>query len=230
MLLREETTTLKASKGRLEVRQHSHALGLFADGKPVTLTWAQCDGSILQDYLHLRSFSAEDDIAALRECVAQGFLEGQSLRSQIRPFFEFFTPGTYQLVLEDIPSWWMDEWESEDHAFVGWFYPTDDKHQNIPNLLATQSYATLDEKQILAWMYAIEAGARPIVLTATATRSDWTEFILDGHHKLYAYAMLNIPPRRLKICGISPHPLRSSNFPQTLDTPYGWKRAFGEGT
>lgn len=77
-------------------------------------------------------------------------------------------------------------------------------------ILPTQPLATLDEATIAAHAAAIASGARPTALVTAWLESKYVEAeyperiviaaILDGHHRLAAYARLGRPARILLVC------------------------------
>ena len=73
------------------------------------------------------------------------------------------------------------------------YYPLDQR-----NLVCTQTSDSLDAGRVAFFREQVGAGRRPVVLTASA-ESAWCEFVIDGHHKLAAYARERVKPAVLGI-------------------------------
>jgi hypothetical protein len=247
MIKRNEKFILSNGKGYIEIRttqdSPGSAIGLYSHNKPVILNWCECSGTILQEFLYHYSFTPEEDIAQLRHLVEVGFLEDQSLASQVQPLLSLLPSSEYELLLEDIPIDWFQGsnlieclYHPEDAVTVmttesspkppisldyGLYYPYNH------NFFATQSRASLSEDCILQWVEAIKQGVRPVILTIGMHIWDMSfEFILDGHHKMYAYHRLKIPPRRFCVSGYGKHPVHREDFPKDIEEAYWWKVAF----
>jgi hypothetical protein len=217
---REETFALEKGKGLIEIRRQNYASGLFIKGKPIVFNWDEASGSICQEFYLVEHYSEEESVAKFRDLIENGFAPKQSLRSQLIPFLQNLSSGTYKLTLELLTESTWGEWE-QGYTLSG-YYP------DTLMLLPTQYTDSLDEKRILEWAYAIENGANPIVITLTDEAEHWCEFILDGHHKLWGYSLAQVRPWRLRICGQSSKAkLRFTDLPEIRgDRPYGWKYAF----
>jgi hypothetical protein len=217
---REETFVLENGKGLIEIRRQNYASGLFVKGKPVVFHWDECSGSILQEYYLNEHYSAEENIVEFRALIENGFAEDQALSTQLMPFLQNLSSGNYTLTLEILEKLQWQEWE-EGYCNT-WYYP------DTLALIPTQYTNRLDEKCVLEWAYAIENGARPVVITLTDDRESWCEFILDGHHKLWGYSIAGVHPWRLRICAKAKDNLKFTDLPEIRgDRPRGWKYAFG---
>lgn len=98
--------------------------------------------------------------------------------------------------------------------FQGRFAPSDDEKRALFVLAPSQRLDALDDERVRAFERAIVDGARPaaIALTWVEDRpSDalWTwgvrsllGFVLDGHHKLAAYARVGVPARILSLASV----------------------------
>lgn len=210
--LRNETYTLHEGTGRLTLVGERGICGLAVDGRPVLLNWHDSQGSIGQEFFLIEALPPDESLILLRQLVETGFSEEIPLGEQLLPLLRQFPSGTYQLTLGELgKDWGVPEWEPAQRTpwHFGWYYPWD------RNLLPTQPDEALNETRVLEWAYAIEAGARPVVITTTTTES-LCEFILDGHHKLWGYGLAKVSPLCLCILGdITAQP----TWPQHLGKP-----------
>jgi len=222
---RAEQFLLTNGTGRIEVRSTGHACGLFLDGKPFAHCWPDCGGSIGQDLYRFAVPAEGAMLPDLAEIVAQAPSQKRSLAEQIAPLLRQFPPGSYQLVLSPLKE--GDIWDDYsvgngiaakdfDRYPYAWDYPDYNRQ-----LITTQPYDGLDDERILHFWYAIEQGDRPFAITASVTDAKY-EFVLDGHHKLAAYAYAGIAPWRLCISTDSPKPLLHTDWPAAVKVMPSW--------
>jgi hypothetical protein len=132
----------------------------------------------------------------------------------------FLTDLPLERVTTPERSWWVRRWEdrTESHLspepdLVGW--PGTDHFQlthriagPVPTygvLVPSQPPAALDEVQVARHRAAIEDGARPAALVLGWVEDRWVQAeheerflvgaVLDGHHRLAAYAEADVPAR-----------------------------------
>jgi hypothetical protein len=162
---------------------------------------------------------------SVRQHVADVRTLDTALLDALAPLLGAFASSRYQVRLIDlplIPATWADTWyaagsESADNPPVDdvrlYQLPSDDGRRTPLVVASTQP--TLDPQTVTTYARAIEAGARPAAVVAAyaVRRQAWnaTEphdsvigFIIDGHHKLAAYAELGLPARILLVCDRRP--------------------------
>src|SRR5262249_45944353 len=150
-------------------------------------------GSIGKDYSHLDEWSYKGSERTYEQLVEQGPSPDIPLADQFRSLLRHFPSGAYRLTLDQIPPGvgWLD-WDISYQPlrsivnYYPWSYPGDGKA-----LVPSQPEDRLDADRILHFMERIEAGERPLMVTATVEKA-WCEFVLDGHHKAMAYFELRI--------------------------------------
>jgi len=236
---RTETYTLKNGTGRIAVRGDRAACGLFLEGKPFAFNWADCAGSIGQDLCRFAASGNRGTVLDLAEVTAQLPAKQEMLSSRILSLLQQFPDGVYRLSLSPMAAGenWI-EYEIDDgtekdtpYPHFSGYYPFADEIYGGCTWITTQPIDRLDEDRIAHFWYAIEKGDRPFAITA-AVEGGMCEFILDGHHKLMAYAYARVLPWRLSITA-SASPLRETDWPEGIVSPlswhrvHGWKRATG---
>jgi hypothetical protein len=231
---RQETFHLNNGIGRIEVRTDGReACALFVDGQARALDWWENSGSILHDLMIPKSEYSPEWEASFRQVVERGVDPDRSLADQFSTILRLFSSGTYSLTLAPIND--KDEWaEIADWLYwhPSWYYPND--AYKGKTFVSTLPETGLDDDRILEFAYQIEAGARPIIITASAANSSkvapgsWIEFVLDGHHKSIGYFFAKVQPWRLLIEAADPKPLTYEDWPLPKDTvPRSWQIQFG---
>ena len=163
----------------------------------------------------------------LREIVRDGSHLDGSLAELFQPLLSQLAPGGYRLALEEIEGEWMALYPFQGPGTVGCFYPLGTNYDLMRNLVATQPEESLSEKRIDEWKAAIQSGERPFALILGDSEVDG--FVLDGHHKLLAYAQLGVAPWLLTIEPRVPSaPLVATDWPHELvaESTYGWRYCF----
>ena len=220
---RTETFTLADGTGRLDVRGGRYASALFVDGRPFVFNFWSCDGSIGQEVCY---FAPEPDggFLDLREVTATLPAEDVSLARLIAPLLRQFTPGDYTLTLASaadvapfVERHLPDYARKFTHTESG-YYPITNNIYGAGTLVMTQPDETMDDARVAHFWYAIEAGARPFAITA-AVDEGMCEFVLDGHHKLMAYAYAKVKPWRLCISRKA-MPLTEGDWPAHVGIPW----------
>jgi hypothetical protein len=218
--------------GQLEVRSFQGADGLFVKGLAAVLHWPDCAGSVGQEFFVFPGTTIERD-EALRAIVRDARSAPEPLGAALAPLLGQLTPGSYQLRLEQIASEWAlhqrePGWFAQGNIFG--YYPLDVNYHDQVNLIATQPASASSPETVTDWTNAIESGMRPFALTLRSDcESDLVEFVLDGHHKLAAYAQLGIAPWRLAIAPcFPPAAINSSDWPKEYvpEPTYAWKWIF----
>jgi hypothetical protein len=219
---RQETFHLDSGTGRIAVRGDAVACGLYINGEPLTLHWNDNAGSIGQAFSHLGEWSYAEAGDSYERLVEHGPSPDTPLAAQFRSLLDHFPPGDYHLAISQTQAGdeWLD-WYSAVQPIrtIGDYYPWEGT-----TLVPSQPEDRLDQDRILHFMERIEAGERPLMVTATVEGA-WCEYVLDGHHKYMAYAELRVPPWRLRITG-PPTPLQESDWPNIMEKPRSWRECF----
>lgn len=149
------------------------------------------------------------------------------LREVLRPLLQLLTPGSYQLRGPE-PVWDVAagrsarRWDSTGAGLVldvepdepCWIYPDD-----LIYLVPTESWPPVDDAAVQRYREQIAAGVRPAVIgLRTVSRHQWSGFVLDGHHKLYAYVQEGVIPSIVWITRLDPPEMTAAeirdNFPE----------------
>lgn len=185
-------------KGLIEVRGGEAETVLLVAGQPVALNWDDCQGSVGQ-YLVFTGHTRGHHYARQLADFVAGAVEGmQPLADQLGPLLATFTSGTYWLMyspsaaVEGIAVHEYSGRSSADRELVE-YYPFEHRQ-----LVCTQTRESLDEERVAFYREQIQAGRRPVVLTAAAEDAR-CEFVIDGHHKLEAYTRQKVKPTILSI-------------------------------
>jgi hypothetical protein len=228
MVPRSELINVVDGAGRLEVRGTVCAFGLFVDDRHVTANWFDLAGSIAQSFYRVADCSVERSAAMARDAVRDALNPAISLADPFWPLLNQFVFGPYRLDYDEAGSrlHFHEPQESSESCMTQGVYGYAHESLDSRSFLPTQHPDDRDEQRILDWAGAIEAGVRPTVVTTTIDAAD-SEFIVDGHHKLAAYRLADVPPRRLAIVALAPRPLQSQDWPggRLSDPPTSWRKA-----
>lgn len=201
-IFREENFVQTNGAGILEVRGGGLEIALFLNGKPLVFDAADCAGSIGRFTTFLDENSLEYN-AQIAESAAQGFGNPAPLHEQIAPLLRLLPNGNYRLTLETLhPNSYFYCWE--DSVDLGMtnntlgYYPYDDIYNLTPVLFTTQPHTLLKAEIVNFYGAKIEVGERPALISISA-KNHVARFVLDGHHKLFAYQALGIAPHFLHI-------------------------------
>lgn len=219
-IFRAEEWQQTQGKCVLEVRGGELEIAFFLNGAPFVYDAADCEGSIGR-YVAFLPYSKRLEAATLiAQSAASGFCDDSPLHQQIVPLLDLLPISQYRLTLEQMPSGYGYSSASSDEYDFGpdwkegaqtdaiWYYPDFNEHMQLPVLTWTQPESSLDDETINKYLTLIECGERPAMITIGAKKHA-TRFILDGHHKLFAYWC----------CGIRPHTLHIE-FSQIKPVPF----------
>jgi uncharacterized protein (TIGR02996 family) len=185
-------------KGLIEVRGGGNETVLLVEGKPVALNWDDCQGSVGQYLVYTGHTRGADHARQLTAVVEGEFDPALPLAEPLGPLLALFASGTYRLgytpsaTVESVATPERLDRARADRELIE-YYPGDQR-----NLVYTQPGESLDESRVAFFRERIRAGRRPVVLTAAAECA-WCEFVIDGHHKLAAYARERVKPAVLAI-------------------------------
>ncbi|MES2947603.1 MAG: hypothetical protein V4858_03580 [Pseudomonadota bacterium] len=193
--LRSETVNLAGNLGSLGIRGGNFEAALIVSGQITAFHWCDCRGSVGQNLVRSVGVNGLASVQLFRCSVEDEISRETTLASHFAVVLAVLEPGHYMLTLEDIPA---DSYTVEFSRVVvseleeSCFYP------GFGAMVATQREPSMSSQRVEDYIRAIEAGARPTVITLSTTGA-WSEFILDGHHKLKAYRVADVQIRRLAI-------------------------------
>lgn len=193
--LRSETVKLAGNSRALGIRGGNFEAALVVGGQITAFHWCDCAGSVGQNLVRAVGPNGLASVELFRYSVENEISGETTLASHFAAVLALLEAGQYMLTLEDIPA---DSYVVEfsraamSELEESCFYP------GFGAMVATQREPSLSSQRVKDHVRAIEAGARPTVITLS-TKGGWSEFILDGHHKLKAYRVADIQIRRLAI-------------------------------
>lgn len=191
-----EDISLTDAHSIIDIRGGKFDSALVVAGKPIALSWSDCEGSIAQYLARAGATNYEETLQNLRRTLDGNLRADIPLSSQIYPFLELFVPGNYRLQYDkgcsecDFVEYTKD-WSPATQSDA--FYPFGRV------LIFTQPTDSLNRDGVEQHARAIKNGLRPIALTATV-ENGWCQFVLDGHHKLQAYKSAKIDPALISVC------------------------------
>jgi hypothetical protein len=187
---RSERFQLEDGLGRLRVEANDFEQAVWFDSMPLALLWNDNEGSVGQLLSLAGHLDIEEPLQQLRR-IANGQVEDDSpIWPQIYPLLQLLENGTYGIHLRQADRSWSCIEHHGIEELVG-FYPMDD-------FVMTRPEASLDRACIDAFERIMAEGVRPLPFCLRADKA-YASFILDGHHKLRAYARCNLPPWLIEI-------------------------------
>lgn len=204
MILREELFEQTDGLGLLELRGSGLEIVLFLNDKPLIYDAADCEGSVGR-FTILLSHESNSPLTSLVESAAErGFEDESPLSEQVALLLELLPVGTYRLTLEEISTQQILDWEGRENqkpAPILGYYPYGQIYEQVETFVTTQPETSLNDERVSFYITQIEAGRHPALIVLGAKEQD-TAFIIDGHHKLFAYWCCGVKPRFLRIeCG-----------------------------
>jgi hypothetical protein len=201
---RSELLTCSEGASILDIRGDSFDALLLIDGSPVVLQWCDCEGSVGQYLVRAGIRDIERLLGPMRAALDGKLNSKDSLESQISPVMAMLTPGQYKIEFRHTTDvGYFSEFNSKWSVSTDrdQFYPVDDN-----SIVLTRPLDSLNEVRIRYFQNLIERGHRPIAITLS-TAEGWSEYVIDGHHKLQAYRLLNVSPSLIRIVRLDPETL-----------------------
>lgn len=189
----------------LEVRGGKLEIALFFNDAPLVYDAADCAGSIGRFVAFLPYRKRLEAATLVAQAASSGFSDAAPLHQQIAPLLQLLPNGQYQLTLEQVPSSYSysaafpdeydfgPDWKEGEQTDAIWYYP-----DYSPILTWTQPESSLEDDAINKYLSLIEQGESPSLITIGA-KDHAARFILDGHHKLFAYWCCGVMPHTLHI-------------------------------
>lgn len=176
---------------------------------------------------------------AVRDQVTDVTSLDESLLAALEPILVGLASGHYQVRLVDIPlipARWADTWfGDQDMRYMSVDVSQADREQLLyqlphgdrphPFVVApTQTTDRTDQTTVVNYVRSIRSGQHPAAIVAaySSERQAWNAeeacrsvsgFILDGHHKIAAYAEVGQPARVILICDREPRQPAHTNDP-----------------
>lgn len=244
---RREEWQQNQGEGVLEVRGGEMEIALFVNGAPLIYDDADCAGSVGRFTAFLAVDNPLNTVSSIEEAAAHGFVDAAPLHRQIAPLLQLLPNGQYLLTLEQVPPGYSSpvlsdyyfgpNWKEGEQTDAIWYYPDYGYSTWKPVLLWTQPESSLRDDTINKYLSLIEQGERPALITIGA-KDHAARFILDGHHKLFAYWCCGVRPHTLHIefSSLVPVPWKLANnivgnVPHAFKSYLEWKsrQPFGLG-
>ncbi len=166
---------------------------LYYDQKPYAHEWFDNSGSIAK-YLarSMSTIAISNELQQIRYYAENGMNEDVKLVYAVYPLLQLLSNGTYELIYPfKSKECGLDLIEFENRELII-FYPT------ALTLICLQAEKSLDIKRIEFFKEKIKTGLKPVIFVL-GSYEDGDKYILDGHHKAYAYKSLNAEPNILFI-------------------------------
>ncbi|RYD60724.1 MAG: hypothetical protein EOP84_36620, partial [Verrucomicrobiaceae bacterium] len=178
----------------MDVRGSDFDAVLLLGGRPLLYHWSDCRGSVAQSLVYGTAATNQRNADPLKLLETTISTES-SLLSCIAPIIPALAPGEYSLNYFAAPQLYdvveFDEhWDANRDA-IG-YYP------GCGSFVTTEPKSALSEERVSFFEQKIRDGERPVLLTVSV-KEGWSDFVIDGHHKLAAYTRSRIPAHYLNI-------------------------------
>ena len=236
--MRQEKFIQSQGENKLEMRGGPLEIALFVGGAPLIYDAADCAGSIGRFTVRLENVHPQIT-AQIETAAASGFADAASLSEQIAPLLKLLTNGEYTLTLapmrEGSLQYAFDDYQYDETSL--WYIP----YAHLPGYqmadvyLGTQPESSLRDGVVNRYLDLIDKGIRPALITLGA-QNHVARFVLDGHHKWFAYWCCGVTPAILHIEAEHLTPILASEAEQLLanskrdDIPsyLRWKKKLSE--
>ncbi|HSI14993.1 MAG TPA: hypothetical protein VK961_23270, partial [Chthoniobacter sp.] len=194
-LIRSEKITVRDGRSLLDVRGSNFDAVLLIDGRPLLYHWSDCMGSVAQYLVYSMTPDAAQTVLSFRASFGSAAIGDASLALYLAPVLPALAPSEYALNYYEAPQAYDivefdNRWDVTKDA-VG-YYP------GCASFVTTQPTSSLSGERISFYEQRIQKGERPILLTVSVEEG-WSDFVIDGHHKLAAYTRTHTPPHYLSI-------------------------------
>lgn len=175
---------ISSTNGPLEIKGDERDTAILLNGELMQFTYLREIGSTWR-YQVARGIQEADLIAEnrFRNFVKYGFLNHDALSIQFSDLLQLLAQGEYQIELtytdKDIYSVEIDEEAQGYYSF--------DTYGGLVDVIETQS--ACEEAIVNSYIELIKTKHEPIVILLKTSKSHDT-FLIDGHHKWYAYGRL----------------------------------------
>lgn len=166
---------------------------LYYNQKPYAYEWSDNSGSIAK-YLarSISTIAVNNSLRQIRYYAENGMHDDVKLVYAINPLLQLLSKGTYELIYPFKSSeFGLDLIEFENQELIN-FYPT------ALTLICLQPLRSLDITRIEYFKEKIKNGVKPVIFVL-GLYEEGDKYILDGHHKAYAYRSLKVEPNILFI-------------------------------
>ena len=216
--MRREKFIQSQGENKLEVRGGPLEVALFVGGTPLIYDAADCEGSIGRFTVMLEDVHPQIT-SHIETAAASGFDDAALLSAQIAPLLKLLANGEYTLTLasmrEGSLQYAFDDYQYDETSL--WYIP----YAHLPGYqiadvyLGTQPESSLRDKVVNRYPDSIDKGIRPALITLGA-KNHVARFVLDGHHKWFAYWCCGVMPTVLHIEAEHLTPIPASEAEQLL--------------
>ena len=207
--------------GPLGIRGDQEQPSLFLGQDLIHTVWYYSCGTTMR--YHIGKVISEKDLILDRtyqNFVQTGDLTEAPLADQFQYIISRLASGRYELKVEEITQTFGVFTHSD--SFLSEHY--DGIHEYDVRLIATQD--RFAHEAISSYKQCISTGTRPIVVLLSGSKFE-DYFIIDGHHKLFAYQELGINPRALTITRLDEQRLTEKEAKQIFnDIPIDERRKY----
>ena len=159
---------------------------LYYNQKPYAYEWSDNSGSIGKYLARSKApIAIKKSLEQIRYYAENGMHDDVKLAYAIDPLLKLLSNGTYELIYP-FKSFecGLDLIEFENRKLIN-FYPT------ALTLICLQPLKSNDVTRIEYFKEKIKTGKRPVIFVLGLYEAG-DKYILDGHHKAYAYRSLNV--------------------------------------
>ena len=216
--MRQEKFIQSQGENKLEMRRGPLEIALFIEGTPLIYDAADCAGSIGRFTVMLEDVHPQIT-TQIETAAASGFVDLAPSSEQIAPLMRLLTNGEYTLTLasmrEGSLQYAFDDYQYNETSL--WYIPYADLpgYQIADVYLGTQSESSLRDEVVNRYLDLIDIGIRPALITLGA-KNHVARFVLDGHHKWFAYWCCGVTPVVLHIEAEQFTPVLTSEAGQLL--------------
>jgi len=190
-IIKKETYVLSSGIGAIDIRGDEQESIISFFGVPCAMNCFNLCGSIEQILIRVAHNNIESELNEIRTVLSVGIENNRRVSGQIFGLLRLFKSATYRLTYYETG----DEWSyvETDLGNVNEYYPLGS------SFVFTQDKVSINGSTVKKYIDLIKSGFRPVVITASTGVDFFSDFVVDGHHKLKAYKQLRISPHIIKI-------------------------------
>ncbi len=199
----------------LDVRGSDFDAALLIKGQPFLYHWSDCQGSVAQQLVYASLPDPSHAIQRFRTALSEPLDTNRNLANCLIDVLPLLAPGAYRLKLCDAAEYDIVDFHSawNPNKDCSHYYP------GCGSFVFTQPIDSLRGERIEHYKARIVSGDRPSVLTITV-EGGWSDFVIDGHHRLTAYLDAHVPVRFLSICRLNPPRISLAEQQQWIPAPH----------
>ncbi len=192
--MRKEICEISEGEGVFDLRGDWGGNILYYKQKPYAYEWFDNLGSLCKYVIRsISKIEINQYLQDIRYYAENGMHDDVKLVYAIDPLLKLLTRGTYELnyPFNSIDGFALNLVEFENQELID-IYPLS------LTLICLQPLRSLDSARIEYFKEKIKKGATPVIFALGFSEAR-NKYILDGHHKAYAYMELNVEPTILFI-------------------------------